>query len=115
MNLSNLSQDIHIKYQKGEPELAGSYIFSRPHFKIKEDDFFLDIKNVACYRVQNGQTIWINPYENADENSVDLFLEGSVLGALLHQRGILPFHGSSFLYKEKGIMICGHSGVGSRP
>ncbi len=112
MNLSNLSEDIHIKYQKGEPELVNSYIFSRPHFKIKEDDFFLDIKNVARYRVQNGQTIWVNPYEIADENSVNLFLEGSVLGALLHQRGILPFHGSSFQYNGKGIMICGHSGVG---
>lgn len=112
MNLLNLSDDIHIKYGEIEPEPNGSYIFSRPHFKIKEEDFFLDIKNVARYRVQNGTTIQYFPYEEADENSINLFLEGSVLGALLHQRGILPFHGSSFHYKGKGIMICGHSGAG---
>ena len=66
MNLSNLSDDIHIKYREKEPELACSYTYSRPHFKVNEDDFFLDVKNVARYRVQNGQTIWVNPYESAD-------------------------------------------------
>lgn len=111
MNLSILSENINIKYQE-EPQFSDSYIYERPHFKLKEDDFFLDIRDVARYRVCNGQTIWVNPYKNADENSVNLFLEGSVLGAVLHQRGILPFHASSFKYKHKGIMVCGISGAG---
>jgi len=113
MDLSMLSEEIDLKYEIDEPEVSSdSYILSRPHFKVKEDDFFLDVKNVAQYRVRKGQTIRVNPYDNADEDSVNLFLEGSVLGALLHQRGLLPFHGSSFSYKEKGILVCGHSGAG---
>lgn len=112
MNLSNLSEDICIKYHEGEPKTDGSYLFSRPHIKVNEDDFFLDIKDVARYRVQNGQAIQVFPYGKTDEASVSLFLEGSALGALLHQRGMLPFHGSSFVHKGHGIMICGHSGAG---
>jgi len=104
--------NVEIKKDAEEIRVPASYIYSRPHFKINESDFFLDIKNVARYRVQNGQEILICPYENADEESVNLFLEGSALGALLHQRGMLPFHGSSFVYKNKGVMICGHSGAG---
>ncbi|MFA6713518.1 MAG: hypothetical protein WCR82_06540 [Bacteroidales bacterium] len=112
MNFSILSDTINVKYEGNKIESSDSYIYTRPHFKIKEDDFFLDIKNVARYRVQEGQTILVDPYENADKESVKLFLDGSALGALLHQRGILPFHSSSFLYKDKGIMVCGDSGAG---
>ncbi|MCI1640400.1 MAG: hypothetical protein LKI42_03885 [Bacteroidales bacterium] len=112
MDISNLSKDIQIKYNEPEPEISGPFAFSRPHFKVGETDFFLDIKGVAKYRVRDGNTIWVNPYENADEESVALFLEGSVLGAVLHQRGILPFHGSSFIYNGKGIMVSGPSGAG---
>jgi len=112
MNFSILSEPINVKYEKNKIEISNSYIYTRPNFKIKEDDFFLDIKNIAQYRVLGGQTILVNPYENADKESIELFLEGSALGALLHQRGILPFNGSSFLYKGKGIMICGNSGTG---
>ncbi len=93
----------------GEPE---NCILNRTHLKNNETDFFFDVKNVARYRVQDGKNVSICPYEDADEASINLFLEGSVLGAVLHQRQLLPFHGSSFEYKSKGIMICGRSGVG---
>ena len=112
MNLSVFSKIIEIKDKVkdiGEPE---SCIYTHPYFKINESDFFLDIKNIARYRVQNGQQVMICPYENTDQKSVDLFLEGAVLGAILHQKRMLPFHGSSFAYRGKGIVICGHSGVG---
>lgn len=86
--------------------------FSRPNFEVDENDFFLDVRNIARYRVQNGNKVFINPHENADIPSIKLFLNGSVLGAALHQQGILPFHGSSFEYEGKGVIVCGHSGVG---
>jgi hypothetical protein len=113
MDLSIFPDGIDLKYVINEEEKsAESYTFHRPNFKVSEDDFFLDIKDVARYRVSNGRTIRVNPYDNADEDSINLFIEGSVLGALLHQRGLLPFHGSSFSYKGKGILICGRSGAG---
>ena len=85
---------------------------SRPHLKVSEDDFFLDVFNIARYRVQNGNKVFIHPHENSDDSSVKLFLDGSALGAVLHQRGILPFHGSSFEMNGLGTIICGNSGAG---
>lgn len=79
---------------------------------IKEKELILQIDQVANYKVQNGSTISVFPYKEADHDSIQLFLNGSVLGAVLHQQKIIPFHGSSFTYNGKGIMICGHSGVG---
>jgi hypothetical protein len=103
---------VEIKQNIEELGVPENCILEREHLKNNETDFFFDVRNVARYRVQNGQVVSICPYKNADETSITLFLEGSVLGAVLHQRQILPFHGSSFEYKNKGVMICGRSGVG---
>ena len=88
-----------------------------PHFacsqmQVDEDDFYLNVIDVASYRVKNGDSVQVFAHEKADLDSIKLFLNGSVLGAVLHQRGILPFHGSCFLYEQKGILICGQSGSG---
>lgn len=100
-----------IKHGRDLKDFEGC-LYSRPHFKINETDFLLDIKHTAGYRVTDGNRIVIYPHENADQQSINLFLNGSVLGALLHQQGILPFHGNSFAYHGRGILICGHSGTG---
>jgi GTPase SAR1 family protein len=86
--------------------------YSRPYFQVKEKDLLLHIKNVASYRVTNGNQVLIYVHKNVDMDTVNLYLNGSVLGAVLHQRGYLPFHGSTFDYQGKVVMICGHSGVG---
>lgn len=88
-----------------------------PHFtsaqiQVAENDFYLKVFDVASYRVKNGNSIQVYVYEKADLASIKLFLNSSVLGAVLHQRGLLPFHGCSFQYEQKGILICGASGAG---
>ena len=84
----------------------------RSHLQVDEKDFLLTVHQVASYRVRNGNQVWIHPCKEADESDVELFLNGSVLGALLHQRGLLPLHGSSFVLEGKGVVICGRSGAG---
>lgn len=86
--------------------------YTAPNMQVNEDDFYLNVNEVAAYRVQKGNSIEIFPHKNADTASIKLFLNGSVLGAVLHQRATLPFHGSCFEYNQKGIMICGVSGAG---
>lgn len=90
---------------------------NNPHFacaqmQVNEDDFYLNVIDVASYRVKNGDSVEVFAHEKSDLASIKLFLNGSVLGAVLHQRGILPFHGSCFQYEQKGILICGQSGAG---
>jgi hypothetical protein len=74
--------------------------------------FLLNIKDVARYLVTNGSEIVIEPYPDAAEEDIRLFLLGSSFGALLHQRGYLPFHGSVINIKGKAIIFSGVSGSG---
>lgn len=107
--IQNLGDVEFVHFEVGE---LSDFTLSSDPFKVSENDFFLDVSNIACFRVKNGTKVFINPYKDADPNAIQLFLNGSVCGALLHQRGILPFHGTSFKYKEKGVTISGSSGVG---
>lgn len=86
--------------------------FTSPVFCVNDDEFNLDVIDVAQYQAIKGQKVLCHLYDQADKASVELFLQGSVFGAILHQRGILPLHGCSFDYMGKGIVICGHSGAG---
>jgi len=80
--------------------------------QISQHEFAMDVEGVAWYYASNGNYVEVCPYEGYDLNALELYLNGSVYGAILHQRMILPMHGSCFNYNGKGIMICGESGAG---
>ncbi|MEA4839525.1 MAG: hypothetical protein VB110_00800 [Bacteroidales bacterium] len=113
MNFPISSVKLEIKQDATDIGDIDFWKYSSSCFKVAETDFLLNVKNVAIYRVIDGCKINIYLYKGANQKSIDLFLNGSVTGAVLHQRGDLPFHGSSFLYnKDKGVIICGGSGTG---
>jgi len=101
-----------IEFSPDEFEPLSNPRLSFPHLQIDERDFIMNIGHVASFRVRDGNQVYIHPHENADSASIQLFLNGSILGAVLHQQRILPFHGCAFEYNGKGIIICGHSGTG---
>lgn len=94
------------------PSKSFSSLYEREHLRINEQELFMSVPDVADYYVRNGEEVAVLPAAEADEKSVQLFLSGSVLGAVLHQRGIIPFHGSSFSFNGKGVMVIGVSGAG---
>jgi hypothetical protein len=109
---STITENLKISYVETPPKNVDSAIFERPHLKVSEEQFFLQIYNQAQFYVEKGEQINIYLEEGADIDSVQLFLNGSVLGSVLLQKKILAFHGSSFSYKEHGVIICGRAGAG---
>ena len=87
-------------------------IYQKGIWCANENELIFEIEHIASYKIQNGTEVDVYPYPNSDKDSIQLFLNGSALGAVLHQRGIMPFHGSSFIFKDRGVLICGNSGVG---
>ena len=75
-------------------------------------DFLLRLKNVGAFRVQKGNSITIEPAAHSLPEEIRLFLLGSVMGALLHQRGMLPIHGGAIAIKDGALIITGNSAVG---
>ena len=75
--------------------------------------FLLKIPNIARYLVKNGKEIIIDRAPQANDTDVRLFLLGSVMGALIHQRGGLPLHGSAIRLPDgTAAIFMGLSGVG---
>lgn len=81
-------------------------------YEAFKDDFLLKIESVAKYRVIEGKYITIHSKDNATLEEIRLFLLGSVMGALLHQKGMLPIHGSCVAKDGKGFIITGNSLAG---
>lgn len=79
---------------------------------IAENYFFLDVPETARFEVKNGNSVCIELYPEANHRLLYLYLHGSVLAALFHQRKQLILHASSFIHDEKAILICGESEVG---
>ncbi len=83
-----------------------------PFWQINQNEFAMQVQGVGSYYARDGRDVEYAPAEGATQASVELFLNGSVYGAILHQRNILPLHGSSFVYKGQGVLLCGESGAG---
>jgi hypothetical protein len=72
----------------------------------------LNIAQVGVFQVTAGREIVVEPEVQATQSQVDAYLLGSVFGALLHQRGILPLHGNGVVSNGQVYMFCGDSGAG---
>ncbi len=83
-----------------------------PTFQVGLDDYLLDVRKVARYRVRGGSEIVVERAAGSTERDVRLFLFGTVLGALCHQRGLLPLHASAIVANGRAIAFSGHSRAG---
>ncbi len=81
-------------------------------YEARPDTFLFRLPSVAAYYVENGKSITIERMNDSTDDEVRLFLLGSAFGALIHQRGLLAFHGSTVTKEGKALVIAGTSGAG---
>ncbi|MBW1829606.1 MAG: hypothetical protein JRI74_09320 [Deltaproteobacteria bacterium] len=82
------------------------------YYEAKQNQLLLSIDSVARYLISFGNEILVERAPGAGDTEVRLFLLGSAMGALLHQRGFLPLHGSAFEANNGCIAVLGDSGLG---
>jgi hypothetical protein len=111
MNFNFPLKDVNIEITAGKRKV-GSPLYRDRFYCLNQQEFSMDVPGVAWFYASGGECISIVEYPGAERNSVELYLNGSVYGAILHQRNILPLHGSCFSYEGSGIMICGDTGAG---
>jgi hypothetical protein len=72
------------------------------------------VPGIARYLARDGTLIEVAPEPGADPGVVDLFLNGAVRAALIHQRGELPLHAATLVPPggKGAVAICGPSGIG---
>jgi len=71
-----------------------------------------DLAGVACFLIEDGRRIVIQPHMAADAPDVRLFLLGSAFGLLCHQRGWLPLHACCVEIGGRAVAFAGPSGIG---
>lgn len=89
-----------------QPQAAGVlYQASRDHFLFWHDQ-------VGRYLVRNGKEIVIEAGPRGEPDRLALLLMSSPFGALLHQRELLPLHGSAISVDNQAVVFAGISGAG---
>lgn len=107
------SGDFDVTVSLGKvPKTLESPTFTGVRFESNIKEFLLRIDPIASFYVANGNQITIDKNPTADFDEVRLFILGSAFGALIHQRGLLPFHGSSINLDNSAVIFSGHSGAG---
>lgn len=81
-------------------------------YQASANQFLLNLDTVARYLVLNGNEIIVQPTPDALESDRRVFLLGSCIGALLHQRGVLALHASGIGSEDGAILFTGVSGAG---
>jgi len=94
------------------PAESASEAPANGHYEVRPGSFRLTVRGVANYRVEEGRRIFIEPLSDAQPEKIRLFLLGSVMGALLYQRGLFPLHGSAVATPWGAMIFVGTQGAG---
>lgn len=70
------------------------------------------IEGVASFRIVDGCEILVEAAPQADAQNIQLYLLGTVMGRLLHQRGLLPLHANAVEIDGRAVVVLGSPGAG---
>ncbi len=94
------------------PATLGGSEFEGACFQVKAGQLLIWINGVARYLVSGGSEILVQCEPDVPESDVRALLLCSPVGALLHQRGLLPLHGSAIATSRGAVVFVGNSGRG---
>jgi hypothetical protein len=87
-------------------------LYEDAFYRLNQNEFSMTVEGVGSFYASGGNYISLVVNPKATNANIELYLNGSTYGAILHQRKIMPMHGSCFIFNNKGIMLCGNSGAG---
>ena len=66
----------------------------------------------GLYEIKDGREIRIQPYPDANEETLKIFLLGTAMGAAQIQRGRMPIHGGAIATNRGAMIVTGGQGAG---
>jgi hypothetical protein len=85
---------------------------ARSGLQVAGEEAMLSVPNAGRYLVRGGREILVEPWPEGSERNLRLFLLGSALGIVCHQRGLLPLHANAIVADGGAVAFAGHSGAG---
>ena len=104
--------DLTISYRSISASLFPEGDLTKSFTSFQEKEFLLNFPKIARYKATDGNSILIDPYPDADIESVRLFLLSITMAAILTQRKKILLHTSAILQNEELILFIGESKAG---
>lgn len=82
------------------------------HCLLRKGKFFFETPGMGRFLVQYGRSIVYDPDPYIGSGALSAYLMEPCMGAILHQLGVHPFHGSCVANDRHAVLICGDSGAG---
>lgn len=84
------------------------------YWQADADRLLFEAPGIARFLVSNGRTIRFQPCTDQprDDHAIRVYMLGTALGALLHQRGLFPLHAGGLATPAGAWLFTGHSGAG---
>ena len=102
-----------VRIEWGEvPESLGPQARSGPRFQATESQLLIQTRFIPWMLVENGNSIRIRQVPGSSLDDLRMLLLGWGLGAVLHQRGILPLHAGVVSRNGGAMAFCAASGTG---
>lgn len=83
-----------------------------PTWQLAGRCFLLSIPGIARFLIEDGRRIAVAPEPDVPLSEITIFLIGTVIGILQHQRGRIVLHASAVRVGGKAVLFCGPSGAG---
>lgn len=84
------------------------------YWQADADRLLFEAPGIARFLVSNGRSIRFQPCtdEPRDDHAIRVYMLGTALGALLHQRGLFALHAGGVATPSGAWLFTGHSGAG---
>ena len=102
--------DVTIRLGAVEARLSDAVDLA-PWMQVGANGFQLDAP-AGRYRVEDGARVTIAPAADAAPAALRLYLLGTVMAALCHQRDLLPLHGVALGRGGRAFIVAGPAGAG---
>ncbi|MHA8103825.1 hypothetical protein [Aquirufa nivalisilvae] len=104
--------DLAISSRQVSNKLKSKPLIEENKEAINEDEYYLEVDNVAKYYAYQGKIIDVDFNPLADSRTIRIYLLATVMAAVLHQRNCIPLHASSIKWKDGLVVLAGESGAG---
>ncbi len=106
------SQDTDITIEWGRlPGQMADSVEVEPLMRVAKGRFQFNAP-AGRYQARGGKQIVIDPRPSASARDIRLYLLGTTLAALCHQRALLPLHGAAIGWIQQAFAVIGPSGAG---
>jgi hypothetical protein len=83
-----------------------------PELQLADDGAIFDIPGAGRFFVRGGREVVVEKAAGADMALLRLYLFGSVMGMICHQRGLVALHASAVAFGSHAVAFTGQPGAG---